>query len=49
MFIVGVIAAAIVVLSVLYGVSVFVALIVEEYRWRKQFEEDKDDSGENDT
>lgn len=49
MFIVGVIAAAIVVLLELYGVSVFLALIVKEhrwYRWRKQFEEDENDDSD---
>ena len=49
MFIAGVIAAAIAVLSVLYGVSVFVALIIENRRWEKQFEEEENDSDKADT
>lgn len=49
LFIAGIIAAAIVVLLELYGVSVFLALIVKEhrwYRWRKQFEEDENDDSD---
>lgn len=49
LFIAGIIAAAVVVLLELYGVSVFLALIVKEhrwYRWRKQFEEDDNDDSD---
>lgn len=38
MFIVGVIAAAIVVVTALYLVSIFIALVIDDYKWQKEIE-----------
>lgn len=43
LFIVGIIAATIVVLSALYGV---VALMIEYRHWEKEFEEDENDDSD---